>query len=171
MADATDGPLVRAMTPLDAEAVLRIYQEGLDSGQASFETAAPTWEAFDKGKMPGHRFVAELDGVVVGWIAVSPTSSRPVYAGVVEHSVYVDAGAHGRGVGTALMEALFASTEAAGIWTIQSGVFPGNVASMRLHERCGFRAIGTREKVGRHPSDGWRDVVLVERRSRVAGMQ
>src|SRR5689334_6558813 len=116
MADGSDGLLVRAMTPLDADAVLRIYQAGLDGGQASFETAAPTWEAFDKGKLPGHRFVAELDGAVVGWIAVSPTSSRPVYAGVVEHSVYVDATAHGRGVGTALMRALFASTEAAGIW-------------------------------------------------------
>jgi phosphinothricin acetyltransferase len=164
-----DGLLIRAMTPADATVVLRIYQSGLDGGMASFETIAPAWEAFDAVRLPGHRHVAVLHGAVVGWVAISAVSTRPVYAGVVEHSVYVDSTAQGRGVGTALLGALFASTEAAGIWTIQSGVFPDNAPSLRLHERAGFRVIGTREKVGRHPRDGWRDVLLIERRSRIAG--
>jgi L-amino acid N-acyltransferase YncA len=159
---------VRAMTPADGEAVLRIYQAGLDTGQASFETTAPEWDAFDAGKLPGHRQVVVLDGAVVGWVAVSAVSARPVYAGVVEHSVYVDPTVQGRGVGRALLDALIASTEAAGIWTIQSGVFPENMASLRLHEQAGFRVIGTREKVGRH-HHRWRDVLLIERRSRIAG--
>jgi phosphinothricin acetyltransferase len=157
------------MTPSDAEAVLAIYQAGLDGGLASFETVAPSWEAFDRSKMPSHRIVAELDGRVVGWVAVSTVSARPAYAGVVEHSVYVDPSAHGRSVGSSLLGALFASTEAAGIWTIQSGVFPHNTASIRLHAKAGFRVVGTREKVGRHPFDGWRDVLMIERRSQVAG--
>ncbi|MCP2323275.1 phosphinothricin acetyltransferase [Hamadaea flava] len=161
----TSTVVVRRMTVADAVAVLRIYQEGLDAGLASFETQAPAWEAFDAGKLPGHRHVAELDGQVVGWVAVSAVSARPVYSGVVEHSVYVSTAAHGRGAGTALLHALFASTEAAGIWTIQSGIFPDNEPSLRLHHKAGFRVIGTREKVGRHPRDGWRDVLLIERRS------
>ena len=158
------------MTPTDAHAVGRIYQAGLDGGLASFETVAPDWAAFDRAKLPAHRLVAEVDGAVVGWVAVSAVSARPVYAGVVEHSVYIDPAAQGRGVGSALLVALCASTEAAGIWTIQSGVFPHNAASLRLHARAGFRVVGTREKVGRHPFDGWRDVVMLERRSRVAGV-
>ncbi|NUT33999.1 MAG: N-acetyltransferase [Hamadaea sp.] len=162
--------LVRAMTPADAAPVLAIYQAGLDGGLASFETVAPAWEAFDRGRLPGHRLVAEVDGSVVGWVAVSAVSARPVYAGVVEHSVYVDPAAHGRGVGSALLAALFASTEAAGIWTIQSGIFPNNTASVRLHTKAGFRVVGTREKVGRHPFDGWRDVLMIERRSPVIGV-
>jgi L-amino acid N-acyltransferase YncA len=162
--------LVRAMTPADAEAVRDIYQAGLDGGLASFETAAPTWEAFDRSKLPDHRLVAEFDGRVVGWVAVSAVSARPVYAGVVEHSVYVDPAAHGRGVGSVLLQALFASTEAAGIWIIQSGIFPKNAASVRLHTKAGFRVVGTREKVGRHPLDGWRDVLMIERRSPVVGV-
>jgi phosphinothricin acetyltransferase len=160
--------VIRAMATADATDVLRIYQEGLDGGQASFETAAPDWDAFDRARLPGHRHVAVLDDRIVGWVAVSPVSARPVYAGVVEHSVYVDPVARGRGVGVALLGALVASTEAAGIWTIQSGVFPENVASLRLHERAGFRVVGTREAVGCHHGV-WRDVVLVERRSGVAG--
>ena len=162
--------LVRQMVPADAEAVMSIYQSGLDGGLASFETIAPAWEAFDRGKLPDHRLVAELDGEVVGWVVVWTVSPRPVYAGVVEHSVYVAPAAQGRGVGSALLHALFASTEAAGIWTIQSGVFPHNTASLRLHHKAGFRVVGTREKVGRHPFDGWRDVVMIERRSRIAGL-
>jgi phosphinothricin acetyltransferase len=164
------GLLVRAMTPADAEAVLAIYQAGLDGGLASFETAVPAWEAFDHGKLPSHRFVAEVDSRVVGWVAVSSVSARPVYAGVVEHSVYVDPAAQGQGVGSALLAALFASTEAAGIWTVQSGIFPHNTASVRLHAKSGFRVVGTREKVGRHPFDGWRDVLMIERRSPIVGV-
>ncbi|MEV6970417.1 N-acetyltransferase family protein [Hamadaea sp. NPDC051192] len=162
--------MIRAMTPADADDVLRIYQAGLDTGQASFEIDAPSWERFDASRLPEHRHVAELSGRIVGWVAVSAVSARPVYAGVVEHSVYVDSAARGNGVGIALLTALFESTEAAGIWTIQSGVFPENTASLRLHERAGFRVIGTRERVGRHGVRGWRDVLLLERRSRVAGV-
>jgi L-amino acid N-acyltransferase YncA len=163
MADIT----VRPMTSDDAERVLAIYQAGLDGGNASFETTAPTWTAFDQGKLPDHRFVAvDADDTVIGWVAASPTSSRAVYAGVVEHSVYVDPAAHGRGVARLLLDALIASTEAAGIWTIQSGVFPENAASLALHRRAGFRVIGIRERVGRHHGR-WRDVVLLERRSSV----
>ncbi|GAB3330213.1 GNAT family N-acetyltransferase [Micromonospora halotolerans] len=161
MADIT----VRPMTSDDADRVLAIYQAGLDGGDASFETTAPTWTAFDAAKLPVHRLVAvDADGVVVGWVAVSPTSSRAVYAGVVEHSIYVDPAVQGRGVARLLLDALIASTDAAGIWTIQSGVFPENTASLALHQRAGFRVIGTRERVGRHHGR-WRDVVLLERRS------
>jgi L-amino acid N-acyltransferase YncA len=161
---------VRTMLPSDFDAVHRIYQDGLDGGLASFETIAPEWPAFDRGKLPDHRLVAEIETAVVGWVAVSTVSPRPVYAGVVEHSVYVATEAHGLGVGSALLGALAVSTEAAGIWTIQSGIFPQNVASIRLHERAGFRIVGRRLRVGRHPFDGWRDVVMVERRSEVAGL-
>ncbi len=171
------GVTVRPMTADDATRVLAIYQAGLDDGQASFETSAPTWAAFDAGKLPAYRFVAVGEGtggpadsgtgdLVLGWIAVSPVSARAVYAGVVEHSVYVDHAARGRGVGRRLLDALIAATEAAGIWTIQSGVFPENAASLTLHQRAGFRIVGYRERVGRHHGR-WRDVVLIERRSPV----
>jgi phosphinothricin acetyltransferase len=155
------------MHDADADAVLRVYQAGLDTGHASFETQAPTWAAFDADKLPGHRYVAVDDGGALGWVAVSAVSSRCVYAGVVEHSVYVDPAAWGRGVGGALLEALIASTEAAGIWTIQSGIFPENTPSLALHQRAGFRIVGVRERIGRHAAHGgrWRDVVFIERRS------
>jgi phosphinothricin acetyltransferase len=160
-----DPVTIRPMRPGDAAAVLAIYQAGLDGGQASFETQAPTWAEFDAGKLHDHRYVAvDPDGQVLGWAAVSPISARPVYAGVVEHSVYVHPAAQGRGVGLALLRGLIASTEAAGIWTIQSGVFPDNTASLRLHQRVGFRVVGVRERVGRHHGR-WRDVVFLERRS------
>jgi L-amino acid N-acyltransferase YncA len=152
------------MTPGDAESVLEIYQAALDGGDASFETAAPTWAAFDAGRLPAHRWVATEGGRVLGWVAVSRVSPRPAYAGVVEHSVYVDAAARGRGVGRALLAKLIESTEAAGIWTIQSGIFPENRASLALHASAGFRVIGTRERIGRHHGR-WRDVLLLERRS------
>ena len=159
---------IRPMVPADAVAVLAVYQAGLDGGNASFELRAPEWAVFDAGKLPGHRFVAvDAERTVVGWVAVSRVSSRPVYAGVVEDSLYVDPAAQGRGAGRALLNALIDSTEAAGIWTIQSGVFPENTASLALHEGCGFRVVGVHERVGRHVTRGnqWRDVVLLERRS------
>ncbi|GGL08153.1 GNAT family N-acetyltransferase [Mangrovihabitans endophyticus] len=162
------GVTIRAMTPSDADAVLAVYQEGLDGGHASFEQAAPTWADFDAGKLPGHRLVAaDEHDEVLGWVAVAPVSRRLVYAGVVEHSVYVAERAQGRGVGRALLGALVASTEAAGVWTIQSAIFPENTASLALHRRCGFRTVGVRERVGRHAAQGdrWRDTILVERRS------
>ncbi|MFB7511972.1 MULTISPECIES: GNAT family N-acetyltransferase [unclassified Streptomyces] len=153
------------MTDDHAPAVMAIYQQGIDEGNATFETAAPPWSAFDTAKSPAHRFVA-LDprGRVVGWTAVSPVSARPAYAGVVEHSVYVDPAARGTGVGRALLTALIDSTERAGIWTVQAGVFPENEASLALHASVGFRVLGRRERVARHHGV-WRDVLLVERRS------
>ncbi|PYC70187.1 N-acetyltransferase [Streptomyces tateyamensis] len=153
------------MLPEHGGQVLAIYQLGIDAGDATFETAAPTWEAFDASRLTEHRLVA-LDSAdhVLGWAAVVPVSSRCAYAGVVEHSVYVHPDAQGRGVGLALLTALLDSTDAAGIWTVQSGIFPENTASLALHARAGFRVVGTRERLGRHHSR-WRDVVLVERRS------
>jgi L-amino acid N-acyltransferase YncA len=165
-----DDLLIRPMVTGDAAQVLAIYQAGLDTGQASFETVAPAWEAFDAAKLPGHRHVAAdaATGEVLGWVAASAVSSRPVYAGVVEHSVYVHLGHRGRGVGAVLLRALIRSSEAAGIWTIQSSVFPENTASLALHERAGFRVVGVRERVACQRGR-WRDTVLIERRSGVAG--
>ncbi len=155
---------VRPMRPEDWQAVERIYAAGIATGDATFETEPPTWEGFDAGKLADHRLVAERGGEVVGWAAVSTVSERCVYAGVVEHSVYAEPAHAGQGIGTTLLEALIASTEAAGIWTIQTGIFPENVASLALHERCGFRVVGRRERIGRHVGR-WRDVLLLERRS------
>ncbi|MFG2586452.1 GNAT family N-acetyltransferase [Streptomyces malaysiensis] len=152
-----------------AEQVLAIYQAGIDEGNATFETTAPSWEAVDAAKLPEHRFAAlDENGTVLGWVAVTQVSSRCAYAGVVEHSVYVRPAARGRGVASALLKALIDSTEAAGIWTIQSGIFPENTASLAVHQRAGFRVIGTRERVGRHYCT-WRDVLLIERRSPAIG--
>ncbi|MFC9585903.1 GNAT family N-acetyltransferase [Streptomyces yangpuensis] len=157
---------IETLLPEHAEQVLGIYQSGIDEGDATFETQAPDWAAFDKAKLPDHRFVAVDDGRVSGWVAASAVSDRCAYAGVVEHSVYVHPDARGRGVARALLDALIASTETAGIWTIQSGIFPENTASLALHARAGFRVIGTRERIGRHHGV-WRDVILLERRSPV----
>jgi L-amino acid N-acyltransferase YncA len=151
------------MSPAHARAVLEIYQAGLDTGWASFEVTAPPWAAFNSHLMLAHRYVAVESGTVAGWVAVSPTSSRPVYAGVVEHSVYVAPQARGHGVGLLLLRALLDSCDRAGIWTVQTGVFPQNAASMALHARAGFRVVGTRERIGRRLGQ-WRDVVLLERR-------
>ncbi|MCX4757139.1 GNAT family N-acetyltransferase [Kitasatospora purpeofusca] len=153
------------MTPEHAAQVLAIYRAGIDEGNATFETTAPTWESFDAARLPGHRYVA-LDeaGRVLGWVAASRVSDRCAYAGVVEHSVYVHPDARGRGVASRLLGALIVSTETAGIWTIQSGVFQENTASLAVHAKAGFRIIGTRERIGRHRGI-WRDTVLIERRS------
>jgi L-amino acid N-acyltransferase YncA len=165
-----DDLLIRPMAQPDASQVLAIYQAGLDTGQASFETAAPEWEVFDAARLPAHRHVAAdaCTGEILGWVAASSVSSRAVYAGVIEHSVYVHPGHYRRGVGAALLGALIRSSEAAGIWTIQSGVFSENTASLTLHQRAGFRVVGVRERVGRHHGR-WRNTVLIERRSNVAG--
>jgi L-amino acid N-acyltransferase YncA len=155
---------IEPMTGEHRAAVLAIYQAGIDEGNATFETRAPGWAEFTAARLPGHRFVATAAGEVMGWVAVSAVSSRCVYAGVVEHSVYVHPAARGQGVGRRLLDALIASTEAAGIWTIQSGIFPENAASAALHRAAGFRVVGTRERIGRHHGR-WRDVVLIEWRS------
>jgi len=154
--------------------VASIYAAGIATGHATFESEVPSWDDFSAAKLPDHRFVA-LDGDrVLGWVAASAVSDRCVYAGVVEHSVYVAPEAQGAGVGGLLLRALIASTEAAGIWCIQSGIFPENAASLALHAACGFRTVGTRERVGKMtygPLAGhWRDVAFIERRSSVAGL-
>lgn len=154
------------MTDAHAAAVLAIYQAGIEEGNATFETRAPGWPDFTAARLPAHRFVATVAGQVAGWVAASAVSGRCVYAGVVEHSVYVDAAARGRGIGRQLLDELIASTEAAGIWTIQSGIFPENAASLALHRAAGFRVVGTRERIGCHYGR-WRDVTLIERRSPV----
>jgi L-amino acid N-acyltransferase YncA len=152
------------MTAAHGSAVLAIYQTGIDEGDATFETEAPDWQTFSSSRLAEHRFVALRDGAVAGWVAVSAVSDRCAYAGVVEHSVYVDPNSRGVGIGRALLQALIASTEAAGIWTIQSGIFPENAASLALHRAVGFREVGRRERLGRHHGR-WRDVLLLERRS------
>jgi len=156
--------LIEPMTDGHAAAVLAIYQAGIDEGNATFETQAPAWDEFTAHRLPAHRYIALADGQVAGWVAASAVSDRCVYAGVVEHSVYVHPGYRGQGIGRQLLDALIASTEAAGIWTIQSGIFPENTASTALHQAAGFRIIGTRERVGQHHGR-WRDVLFIERRS------
>jgi phosphinothricin acetyltransferase len=154
---------IREMEEADWPRVREIYAEGIASGDATFETEPPGWPEFDAGRLPTHRLVAVEGGVVVGWAALSPTSPRACYAGVVEHSVYV-AGTHrGQGIGQALLEALLADAESAGLWTVQTSVFPENAASVALHERVGFRVVGRRERIAE--LDGvWRDTLLLERR-------
>ncbi|WP_222195652.1 GNAT family N-acetyltransferase [Modestobacter italicus] len=170
---APSPPVLRAMTADDWPAVREVYAAGIATGLATFETEPPAWTAFDATRLPGHRHVATDDsGAVLGWVACSRESPRDAYAGVVEHSVYVAPEAQGRGVGRLLLQGLVDSTEADGIWTIRSAVFPANTGSLALHERLGFRVLGRRERVGRRIVDGratWHDVLLVERRSRVVG--
>ena len=166
-----------SIVPLTVEhwpEVESIYAAGIATGHATFEAKPPSWEAFDRAKLSDQRLVAvEPSGRVLGWVAASNVSDRCVYAGVVEHSVYVDITARGLGLGRLLLDGLVASTEAGGIWTIQSGIFPENVSSLRVHLQAGFDVVGTRRRLGRMsygPLAGrWRDVIMVERRSGVAG--
>lgn len=165
---------IRPLESADWPAVEAIYTEGIADGEATFEVTTPSWESFDAGRIPGLRLVAVNDrDVVVGWVAASPTSARPAYSGVVEHSVYIARDARGQGIGSALLEAFIAEAESAGVWTIQSSIFPDNAASLRLHEALGFRIIGTRERIARSgagPRAGsWRDTILIERRSATVG--
>lgn len=159
------------MKATDSVAVLDIYTAGIAGGAATFETEVPAWDAFDRSRLPAHRLVAESEGMLAGWVAVSAVSARPAYAGVVEHSVYVHPAAHERGIGSALMRALIASTEAVvGVWTIQSGIFTDNPASLALHTRHGFRTVGIRQRPGKLHGL-WKDVIAIERRSTVAGIE
>jgi L-amino acid N-acyltransferase YncA len=155
--------LVRLLEPGDYPAVAAIFAEGIATGLATFETEVPSWQEWDVAHLAEHRFVAELNGEVVGWVAVVPYSRRDVYRGVGEESVYVADHARGRGVGRALLEALIESAEDGGLWTLQAGIFPDNVASLELHRRLGFREVGVRERIGQLEGE-WRDVVLLELR-------
>jgi phosphinothricin acetyltransferase len=157
------------MRPDYWESVRAIYEEGIATGQATFETQAPGYEGFDASHLPKCRLVARAGRRAVGWAALSPVSRRSVYAGVAETSVYVAEGARGKGVGRALLEALVAQSEHDGIWTLQATIFPENEASVAMCLACGFRVVGTRERLGCHHGV-WRDVVLLERRSAVAGV-
>jgi phosphinothricin acetyltransferase len=162
---------VAPLQPSDWEAVRRIYHEGIVTGHATFEQSAPEWETWDAGHFAAPRLVARTApnpgaGTVAGWAALTPVSGRCVYAGVAEVSVYIAAGHRGAGIGRVLLAALVAQSEAAGIWTLQAGIFPENAASVALHHRCGFRTVGVREKLGRL-NGAWRDVLLLERRSPV----
>lgn len=162
--------LIRALRPSDWPAVARIYGEGIATGDATLEPGIPTWPGWDASHRAECRLVAELDGQVVGWIALSGYSARPVYGGVAWESVYVAEVARRRGVGRALLEALIPASEAAGIWTLLAGIEAENAASLALHERVGFRRLGIQERVGRDPAGRWRDVVLLERRSPRVGV-
>ena len=163
------GFAVDAMLPSDWAGVLAIYLEGIATGNATFETEAPSWDAWDRAHLAEPRLAARDDaGRVLGWAALTPVSGRCVYAGVGDLSVYVAAEARGRGVGRALLDALIESSERAGIWTLQAGIFPENAASLALHRGCGFREVGRRERIGKLKGV-WRDVLLLERRSSAVG--
>jgi L-amino acid N-acyltransferase YncA len=160
---------VEAMTPADWPAVRAIYEEGMATGIGTFETVSPSWEEWDKARLPHSRLVARAEQVL-GWSALSPVSARTCYAGVAEVGVYVAASSRGQGVGRALLEALIASAELNGIWTLQGATIADNVASIALQERCGFRVVGRRERIAKR--DGrWHDTILTERRSRTVGLE
>jgi L-amino acid N-acyltransferase YncA len=160
---------VDAMVPADWANVSSIYLEGLASGNATFETLEPTWEEWDRAHLPFGRVVARHGKAISGWAALSRVSHRMCYAGVAEMSVYVASWARGKRIGTALMKASIAEAEKAGIWTLQGSVFAENKASLRLCEAAGFRQVGVREKIGKVKGK-WRDIILVERRSKVVGV-
>lgn len=161
--------LIEQMETSDWEQVATIYAEGIATGHATFETTVPGWSDWDRARLPACRLVARESGQILGWAALSPISSRAVYRGVAEVSVYVAASARGRGVGRALLNSLVESSERNGVWTLQAGIFPENEASVVLHQQCGFRVVGVRERIGR--MDGrWRDVLLLERRSERMGL-
>ena len=161
---------VDRMTAADWEAVRKIYKEGIDTGDATFESSVPDWEQWNAAHVPKCRLVARENGVVLGWAALSPVSSRKVYGGVAEVSIYVAAHARRRGVGTLLLENLVVESEQAGIWTLQAAMFPENKSSFWLHRDAGFRTVGSRERLGCTESGRWRDVVLMERRSSITGV-
>ncbi len=153
---------VEEMRPADWPTCARIYEEGLDVG--TFEDEVPSWEEWDAAHLAAPRLVARENGAVVGWAALAPTSGRACYSGVVENSVYVGWAARGRGVGRTLLEELVRRADEAGVWTIQAGIFVENQASIALHGSCGFRIVGTRERIAQKRGQ-WRDVLLMERRS------
>lgn len=162
--------MLDVMQPADWPQVRAIYLEGISTGNATFETDAPEWDRFDAGHLRFGRFVARNGDEVLGWVALSPVSNRCVYGGVAEISVYVAPSARGAGVGRALMQRVIEDSEQNGIWTLQAGIMAENTASIALHKRCGFREVGLRERIGQLKG-AWRDVVLLERRSRAVGVE
>jgi len=160
---------IAPMTALDWESVRDIYRHGISTGNATFERSVPEWVEWDRRHLPACRLVARSASEIVGWAALSAVSTRRVYAGVAEVSIYVADGARGRGIGASLLRALVEASEKTGIWTLQAGIFPENTASIKLHERAGFRVVGIRERLG-CMNDRWRDLVLMERRSEVTGV-
>lgn len=167
VADAVN-PLImeiRKLLPSDWDSAKSIYEKGIATDNATFQTSAPSWEEWDSSHLGTCRIVAQESGKVVGWAALTPVSSRCVYAGVAEVSVYVDPEQSGKGIGLALLKELVALSEIEGIWTLQAGIFPENIGSLRIHEKAGFRTLGIREKIGKQ-NGVWRDTVLLERRSK-----
>ncbi|MCL6571547.1 MAG: GNAT family N-acetyltransferase [Bacillus sp. (in: Bacteria)] len=164
-----NGLRITEMVSGDWEEVKSVFLEGIASGNATFQTDAPSWENWDQGHLVDCRFVARTEGKVVGWTAVSPISSRCVYSGVAEVSVYVSKHVKGTGIGSKLLNNLINVSEHKGIWTLQSGVFPENISSLKLHHKFGFREVGLRENIGKM-NGVWRDVVLLERRSKLVGI-
>lgn len=161
--------IINAMESADWDTVADIYAFGIATRNATFETQLPSWKTWDQNHLDVGRLVARLNGVVVGWSALSPISKRYVYRGVVEESIYIAENQRGKGIGKQLLSAVIEQSELAGIWTIQTGIFPENVASLALHQKYGFRALGLRERIGQ--LDGvWRDVYFLERRSQVVGV-
>lgn len=162
--------VVERMQDEDWPAVQSAYREGIGDGNATFETEVPEWEKWDKSHLRDCRLVARAGGKVVGFAVLTPVSTRCVYSGVAEVSIYVVTSARGIGAGKALLDALIAESERVGIWTLQGGAFPGNAASIALQKGCGFREVGRRERIGQR--DGiWRDVILMERRSKIVGIE
>ena len=158
-----------SLLPEHWSAVKTIYEQGIATGHATFQTSAPAWEEWNSAHLAHSRLVALEDGQVIGWAALTPVSGRCVYAGVAEVSVYIAPGHRGKKIGETLLKALISNSERHDIWTLQAGIFPENAASLKIHKNCGFRQIGYREKIGK--MDGiWRDTIQLERRSRVVGV-
>lgn len=172
MAELASAPTVfRPMAPEDWPVVAEIYRQGIESGEATFETEIPTWESWNAARCQECRIVAEVGGEAVGFAALSPISGRCVYDGVREAMIYIAERVRGQGVGGQLLRRLVDSSEQRGIWTLQAGIFPENAVSIRIFERSGFRILGTHERLGRFHDGRWRDVVLMERRSQVVGVR
>ena len=159
---------IRPLRAEDWEAVRLIYLDGIATGQATFETSAPSWDSWNSDHLTSSRFVAVSDQTSVGWAALGPVSTRSAYAGVAEVSIYVASQFRGQGIGCALLERLIEEAERNGIWTLQASIFPENVASIALHKSCGFREVGVRERIGKLKGV-WRNTVILERRSQLIG--
>jgi len=158
----------RPLLPEDWDSIAEIYREGIETRNATFQTDVPTWESWDSAHLKTCRIVAIMENEIIGWAALTPVSGRCVYAGVAEVSVYVSTKHHGKKAGTKLLDKLIGESEKSGIWTLQSGIFPENLPSLKIHRNLGFRKVGIRKKIGK--LDGkWRDTVLLERRSKITG--